>query len=64
MELPYASSVISFEFASLNYTAAGKKKYAYMLEGFDKTWNEVGTERKATYTKLDPGIYTFKVQGL
>ena len=64
IELPYASSVISFEFASLNYTAAEKKKYAYMLEGFDKAWNEMGTERKATYTKLDPGTYTFKVRGL
>ncbi|MEP6748648.1 MAG: two-component regulator propeller domain-containing protein [Bacteroidota bacterium] len=64
IELPYESSVISFEFASLNYTAAEKKKYAYMLEGFDKTWNEVGTDRKATYTKLDPGHYIFKVKGL
>jgi signal transduction histidine kinase/ligand-binding sensor domain-containing protein/DNA-binding response OmpR family regulator len=64
IELPYASSVISFEFASLNYTAAEKKKYAYMLEGFDNSWNEVGNERKATYTKLDPGKYTFKVKGL
>lgn len=64
ISLPYASTVISFEFASLNYTATEKKRYAYMLEGFDKTWNEVGTERKATYTKLDPGTYTFKVKGL
>ncbi|MFT3934108.1 MAG: two-component regulator propeller domain-containing protein [Chitinophagaceae bacterium] len=64
IELPYASSVISFEFASLNYTAEEKKKYAYKLEGFDKTWNELGTERKATYTKLDPGTYIFKVKGL
>jgi signal transduction histidine kinase/ligand-binding sensor domain-containing protein/DNA-binding response OmpR family regulator len=64
IELPYASSVISFEFASLNYTAAEKKKYAYMLQGFDKAWNDIGTERRATYTKLDPGQYTFKVRGL
>lgn len=64
IELPYTSSVISFEFASLNYTAAEKKRYAYMLEGYDKTWNEIGTERKATYTKLDPGKYIFKVKGV
>jgi signal transduction histidine kinase/ligand-binding sensor domain-containing protein/DNA-binding response OmpR family regulator len=62
--LPYASSIISFEFASLNYTVPEKKKYAYMLEGFDKSWNEIGTARKATYTKLDPGHYIFKVKGL
>jgi len=64
IELPYASSVISFEFASLNYTTPEKKRYAYMLEGFDKTWNDIGTARRATYTKLDPGKYTFRVRGL
>ncbi len=62
--IPYASSVISFEFASLNYTVQEKKQYAYMLEGFDEKWNHVGTRRTATYTNLDPGKYFFKVKGL
>jgi len=62
--LPYKSSVFSFLFASLNYTDKDKKQYAYMLEGFDKGWNYVGTERSATYTNLDPGTYIFKVKGL
>jgi len=62
--IPYSSSVISFEFASLNYTLQEKKKYAYILEGFDKTWNERGIRRTANYTNLDPGKYTFKVKGL
>jgi signal transduction histidine kinase/ligand-binding sensor domain-containing protein/DNA-binding response OmpR family regulator len=62
--LPYESSVITFEFASLNYTIGGKKQYSYMLEGFDKSWNEVGTKHTATYTNLDPGTYIFKVKGL
>jgi signal transduction histidine kinase/ligand-binding sensor domain-containing protein len=62
--LSYGNAVISFEFASLNYTVAEKKKYAYMLEGFDRGWNEIGTNRTATYTNLDPGTYTFKVKGL
>ena len=62
--LPYSSSMFSLEFASLNYTTEEKKRYAYMLEGFDKTWNESGTARIATYTNLDPGKYIFKVKGL
>ena len=62
--LPYSSSMFSLEFASLNYTSREKKRYAYMLEGFDKTWNESGTARIATYTNLDPGKYIFKVKGL
>ena len=35
--IPYSSSVISFEFASLHYGVKERKQYAYMLEGFDKT---------------------------
>ncbi len=62
--IPYSSSVISFEFASLNYTSSEKKKYAYRLEGFDNNWNIIGNERKATYTRLDPGEYTFVVRGV
>lgn len=62
--IPYKNSVISFEFASLNYTIIGKKKYAYKLDGFDEQWNNVGTKRSATYTNLEPGVYTFKVRGL
>ena len=62
--LSYKSAVISFEFASLNYTAKEKKQYTYMLEGFDKTWNETGSNRIVTYTNLDPGKYIFKVRSL
>ena len=35
-----------------------------MLEGFDKTWNDIGSDHTATYTNLDPGKYIFKVRGL
>jgi len=62
--LTYSSTVFSFEFASLNYTGNERKRYEYMLEGFDKTWIEAGIARTATYTHLDPGNYTFKVRGL
>ena len=61
--IPYKSSVISLEFASLNYTVTEKKRYAYRLVGFDPGWNDVGTKRTATYTNLDPGTYTFEVRG-
>jgi len=62
--LPYNHSVLSFEFASLNYTSREKKQYQYMLENFDQDWNNFGVRRIAAYTNLDPGTYTFKVKGL
>ncbi|QEC66464.1 response regulator [Panacibacter ginsenosidivorans] len=64
ISIPYKSSVIQFEFASLNYTSSEKKQYAYMLEGFDKKFTQFSTKRNATYTNLDPGTYTFRVKGL
>ena len=62
--LPYESSVMTFAFASLNFTDREKKKYAFMLEGFDKSWNYVNLKRSVTYTNLDPGHYVFMVKGL
>ena len=59
--LNYDQSMITFEFAALNYTLPQKNIYAFKMEGFDKDWNHVGEERRATYTNLDPGEYTFRV---
>jgi signal transduction histidine kinase len=62
--LPDRNSVISFDFASLNFTGDEKKQYSYKLEGFDNDWNYIGTRHTATYTNLDPGTYFFKVRSL
>ncbi|HLZ16997.1 MAG TPA: two-component regulator propeller domain-containing protein, partial [Cyclobacteriaceae bacterium] len=62
--LSYKQSVISFEFASLNFTTRERKQYSYFLEGFDKDWNYIGTRHVATYTNLDPGSYVLKIRGL
>lgn len=62
LKLNYNQSVISFEYAALNYKDPGRIKYAYMMQGFDDNWNIVGTQRNATYTNLPPGHYTFKVK--
>ncbi|WPP49297.1 ATP-binding protein [Catalinimonas niigatensis] len=60
--LAYDQSVFSIEYAGLNYTDPGKTRYKYRLEGFvDESWQEVGSERKVTYTNLEPGQYTFVV---
>jgi signal transduction histidine kinase/ligand-binding sensor domain-containing protein/DNA-binding response OmpR family regulator len=60
--LSHKQSFISFEFTALDIIPPEKKHYAYMLEGFDKTWNDVGNENNATFTNLPPGTYTFKVK--
>ncbi|MBZ4188017.1 hybrid sensor histidine kinase/response regulator transcription factor [Niabella beijingensis] len=62
IQLSYSQSVISFEYALLDFKDPNKIKYAYKMEGFDKQWNNVGTQRVATYTNLPPGEYLFKVK--
>ncbi|RFZ85394.1 hybrid sensor histidine kinase/response regulator [Mucilaginibacter terrenus] len=62
IKLDHKQSVISLEFAALDYTSADKKSYAYILEGFDNDWNYVGSRHSATYTNLPAGTYTFKVK--
>ena len=61
--LSYKQSVFSFQFTALNYRTSEKNQYAYMLKGFDETWNYVGTNRTASYTNLNPGTYEFIVKG-
>jgi signal transduction histidine kinase/ligand-binding sensor domain-containing protein len=61
--LPYRDNMISFDFAALDFTNTQKNTYKYKLEGFDHDWINLGTLHTATYTNLDPGTYTFSVQG-
>jgi len=62
VRLSYNYNVFTIKFSALNYTNTVKNKYAYILEKFEKKWNYVGNKREATYTNLDPGVYTFKVK--
>ena len=61
--LRYNENVFSIGFAVLDFLNAEKVKYAYILEGFNKDWLVSDDKtRKAVYTNLDPGHYTFKVR--
>ena len=62
LTLSYKQSVISLEYAALDFTSPNKKNYAYLLEGFDKDWNYVGSRNSASYTNIPPGNYTFKLK--
>lgn len=65
IDLKYTQNVFSIEFASLDFTHSNRDKYAYMLEGFNSDWLYAdGSQRRATYTNLNPGHYTLKVKVL
>lgn len=62
LNLSYKDHMFSISFASLSYCSPEKNQYAYMLDGFDKEWNYVGNQHKATYTNIPAGTYTFRVK--
>jgi signal transduction histidine kinase/ligand-binding sensor domain-containing protein/CheY-like chemotaxis protein len=61
IELSYLDNIFSFEFAALNYRQPEKNRYRYKMEGFQEEWVDAEEERRATYTNLSPGEYTFHV---
>ncbi len=61
--LKYKENIFSIEFAALGLTQTVKDKFAYILENFNKDWLTTdGSQRKVTYTNLDPGSYIFRVK--
>ncbi len=62
LKFNYLQNIFSFSFSSLSFRDPKKNQYAFMLEGFDKGWQYVGSKRNATYTNLNAGTYVFRVK--
>ena len=61
--LNHEMNIFSLTFAGLRYLSPESNRYRYKLEGLDGSWYEVGSDkRRATYTTLPAGAYTFRVQ--
>lgn len=61
--LKYGQSVISIEYAALNFIASHQNKFAYYLDGLETEWNYVGNRRFVTYSNLEYGkTYVFKLK--
>jgi ligand-binding sensor domain-containing protein/signal transduction histidine kinase len=61
--LRWPNNAFEFEFAALNFIQPDKNQHAYMLEGFDKDWNDIGNRRYGKYTNLPAGTYTLHMIG-
>jgi signal transduction histidine kinase/serine phosphatase RsbU (regulator of sigma subunit)/ligand-binding sensor domain-containing protein len=63
INLTWRNNFFEFEFAALNYTLPEKNQHAYLLEGFETKWNDIGTRRYGKYTNLPGGTYTLRLKG-
>ena len=61
--LSYPQNSFDFNFAALSFSRAGENHYKYMLDGFDRTWHDVGSDHRGTYTNLPGGTYTLRILG-
>jgi signal transduction histidine kinase len=63
ISLKHRHRTFSLSFSVLNYIHPKQCQFAYKMEGYDPDWTETNAyNRKATYTNLDPGTYTFLVK--
>jgi DNA-binding CsgD family transcriptional regulator len=53
---------VTFEFAALCYADPEQNQFAYMLEGRDRDWIHLGTQRTVTLAHLPPGRFTLRVR--
>ncbi|MDJ0836863.1 MAG: two-component regulator propeller domain-containing protein [Acidobacteriota bacterium] len=64
LELGPKDTIFAFEFAVLDYAKPKANSFAYRMEGFNDDWIYTDARNRfATYTKLDPGNYIFRVKG-
>lgn len=60
--LNHDQSNFSIEFAALNYSSPQVTRYKYLMKGLDQQWTYLKSNRKAYFTDLSAGEYTFLVQ--
>lgn len=63
--LPSIDRNLAFDFTATSFVEPKRMAFAYMLEGFDDAWHDLPSPvpaRRATYTNLPPGRYTFRVR--
>lgn len=53
---------ITIRYSALNFIHSLNNSYAYMMEGADHNWHNIGNRREAYYSNLSPGKYTFRVK--
>ncbi|MBV8143606.1 MAG: response regulator, partial [Gammaproteobacteria bacterium] len=56
------ASIVSFDFAALDYAAPHRDQLAYRLTGLTNDWINLGAQRRVTLTNLDAGSHVLEVR--
>jgi signal transduction histidine kinase/ligand-binding sensor domain-containing protein len=52
---------LEIDYTATTLSTPERVQFRYQLEGEDQTWHDAGTRRRAYYTGLAPGRYSFRV---
>ena len=61
--LNWPDNHFEFGFAALSFSRPEQNQHAYMLDGFDRDWIQLGTDRLGRYTNLPGGTYSLRLKG-
>ena len=53
---------VEIQFTGISFRGPANLRFRYKLEGYDQDWIDAGDRRRAFYTNLPPGQFTFLVQ--
>lgn len=60
--LPWHRSSFSVDFAALSYISPEMTTYSYLMEGLDKEWTVLKSNRKLYFTNVEPGDYRLLIR--
>lgn len=61
IELAPIEQRLEIDYAGVQLDDCDGVRFRYRLEGYDDRWVDAGAERRAVYTRLPPGRYSFRV---
>ncbi|MBB4080408.1 signal transduction histidine kinase/DNA-binding response OmpR family regulator/ligand-binding sensor domain-containing protein [Lewinella aquimaris] len=62
VELSAGQSAFDLSFFATDFSNPAGNKYQFQLEGYDNGWRTAGEEHRASYVKVPPGDYLFRVR--
>jgi signal transduction histidine kinase/ligand-binding sensor domain-containing protein len=56
------AGAFEIQYTALSFLAPSQMRFAYRLDGLDAGWIDAGTRRTASYSRVPPGHYHFRVR--
>lgn len=64
IKLKYNQNAFSLNYTAINFISTTTISFKYMLEGFDKQWQEGNSTRKIEYSNISTGTYVLKIKAI